>query len=383
MTTKAHDRHKPSNLEKLREWLTIPEAARHLALVFGEDVTEAAVLRLGLSEHLKLSVQFVNLVQAKRYLAADYTEEYEEHLQIVAARAAGLPDPVFEQRAPTWLEEECTRVVTLRDKVYDLPLVGGERLDVEQEYQRQTGGAEVVLTAFEGTFVDTEDGTRFQLHREVKGPLRTEPMPYYLEANVEHFCSDKSKLQYERLGRLPNDSVLVVRTTVLDEFIAHTLKPADEAHVHPPGAITLPADSTTDNVSVHPRSSLPTERRLATWKDVGIEFTSDHRVQVKVKADTYSKNYLEMGFENRKTGTPNLAWLTLRILAQKGGAIPVAFSQRKKLEKRIQEIRKTLRAHFATARFEIPLKPDPLPYNSRDKEYHALFHISTRPSFGT
>ena len=47
-------------LYRLREWLTVPDAAAHLSIAFGEDVTEAEVLRLGLDGHLKLSVNFVN-----------------------------------------------------------------------------------------------------------------------------------------------------------------------------------------------------------------------------------------------------------------------------------------------------------------------------------
>jgi len=36
-------------LLKLKDWLTVPDAARHLSILFGEDVTEADVLRFGLS----------------------------------------------------------------------------------------------------------------------------------------------------------------------------------------------------------------------------------------------------------------------------------------------------------------------------------------------
>ena len=49
-------------LLKLREWLTVPEAAGHLSILFGEDVTEADVLRLALDGHLTLSVNFVNIM---------------------------------------------------------------------------------------------------------------------------------------------------------------------------------------------------------------------------------------------------------------------------------------------------------------------------------
>lgn len=55
-----------SKLFKLKEWLTVPEAAKYLSLIFGEDVSEAEVLRLCLDGHLKLSVNFVNHAEAKR-----------------------------------------------------------------------------------------------------------------------------------------------------------------------------------------------------------------------------------------------------------------------------------------------------------------------------
>jgi hypothetical protein len=33
-------------LLKLRDWLTVPDAARHLSILLGDEVTEAHVLRL-------------------------------------------------------------------------------------------------------------------------------------------------------------------------------------------------------------------------------------------------------------------------------------------------------------------------------------------------
>ena len=52
-------------LFNLKEWLTVTDAARHLAIVFGEDVTEADVLRLALDGRLRLSVYFVNHATAR------------------------------------------------------------------------------------------------------------------------------------------------------------------------------------------------------------------------------------------------------------------------------------------------------------------------------
>lgn len=55
-----------NKLFKLKEWLTVPAAAKHLAAIVEEEVTEADVLRLALDGQLKLSVNFVNHTKAKR-----------------------------------------------------------------------------------------------------------------------------------------------------------------------------------------------------------------------------------------------------------------------------------------------------------------------------
>lgn len=49
-----------SKLFKLKDWLTVEDAARHLSGVFSEPVSEADILRLALDRRLTLSVNFVN-----------------------------------------------------------------------------------------------------------------------------------------------------------------------------------------------------------------------------------------------------------------------------------------------------------------------------------
>lgn len=46
-------------LLKLRDWLSVTEAARHLSILLGDEVTEAHVLRFALDGRLTLSVDFV------------------------------------------------------------------------------------------------------------------------------------------------------------------------------------------------------------------------------------------------------------------------------------------------------------------------------------
>jgi len=49
------------------------------------------------------------------------------------------------------------KVVSIAD-IWDLPMIGSERLDVEHLYQQLTGGPEVTLTGMDGAFVEREDG---------------------------------------------------------------------------------------------------------------------------------------------------------------------------------------------------------------------------------
>ena len=182
-----------AKLFDLKEWLTVADAGRHLAIVFGEEVCEADVLHLALDGRLRLSVNFVNHATAR----------CGKIIQIDEAEYKEVPSLNGEQRVrlyggPTLHSEgRESHVVKLEESVsvlagvYDLPMIGGERLDIEHKYQHQTGGPAGTLQTLDGAFVETRDGLLCQLREEGKD---------YPAA------------------RLPDDAVLVVRTDALREF---------------------------------------------------------------------------------------------------------------------------------------------------------------------
>jgi hypothetical protein len=147
---------KPSKLTKLKEWLTVPDAARYLSALFDETVNDADVLRLALDGHLKLSVRFLGTVYGQ---------------------LASVADSDIEPLEP--------------NQVFDLPMSGAERLSVEAAYQREIGGPLPFFGDTEGTLV-VDDWL----------------MTYRL------FSSG-----YKRLVGLPAHSVLALRRDVLDEFV--------------------------------------------------------------------------------------------------------------------------------------------------------------------
>jgi hypothetical protein len=111
------------------------------------------------------------------------------------------------------------------------------------------------------------------------------------------------------------------------------------------------------------------------WEDVEIWFLSDFTLQARVNGTVQApQNYAEVGFGDRRHGRPTAAWETLRALAESGGVMASTRTAADwpKLEKRIQEIRKRLRAWFA-------LKGDPVPYVKGS--YRTRFTIRASASY--
>jgi len=133
-------------------------------------------------------------------------------------------------------------VTTIRD-VWDLSMIGNERLDVEHQYQMLTGGPEVTLQGLDGAFVEGKDGVMCQLQESFEQNEFMRGSEAQLEKIKERIASNnlgeeqskklldqhkknreeylkkrKNKNQlfnYYPAGGLPRDSVLVVRTEIL------------------------------------------------------------------------------------------------------------------------------------------------------------------------
>jgi len=137
-----------------------------------------------------------------------------------------------------------------------------------------------------------------------------------------------------------------------------------------------------------------------TWdKDVAIILLSDERVQVK-RGDEYSTmNYAEFGFEDKRNGKPDQAWVLLREMAENKGvlqkperrvpeavlkpardrdkelhrALEVQTRDWAKKQKHVETIRKRLREHF-----QIP-DGDPIPATAAG--YQTAFQLGCGPSY--
>ena len=154
-----------SKLVKLKQWLTVSEAAQYLALVCGEDVTDADVYQLALDGDLKISFRFVNATPG--------------------SSASSEP----RETRDVWFEG-----------VWDLPMSDGERHDVERAYQTSIGGPEVdmVWLSLGERFVESPDGTKVMV---LEGDGSVPFSKYYAATSF------------------PADGVFVVRTSALERLV--------------------------------------------------------------------------------------------------------------------------------------------------------------------
>jgi len=154
-----------SKLFNLKKWLTLPEAARHLSVVFGETVTEADIMQLALDGHLKLSVNLVNNAHVKPGKVIHFDDEklveslmqgiYPDQLDWSANFRSGKPMLINLRIGENRYLKTEEKVVVIHG-VWDLPMIGGERIYVQKKYHELTGGPYVELISLEGTYVQGE-----------------------------------------------------------------------------------------------------------------------------------------------------------------------------------------------------------------------------------
>ena len=155
----------PDTLRKLREWLTIEEAASVLSTALSEDVDASDVLRLVLDEQLQLSI----------YLPAKTT-----------ARCRKLDDDAPD--AP-WTPRTI-------DGVWDVPIFGRGKSQIEHDYQWERARLYVPKEAPAGALVKQDD----------------------LVCRVL-LDSGESSIWPRPESEFPQGSVLGVRRPALEEFI--------------------------------------------------------------------------------------------------------------------------------------------------------------------
>jgi len=260
-----------SKLFTLKEWVTVGDAAKYLSVSLGEEVSNADVLRLALDGHLRLSVYLPNGATVKKGKIVTHSLA-----DVVAAIADGkVPDGLdwapmpkslaqkgyaashddSEETVPfitslrlndaQWITLEREKVTTVWG-VWDLPMFGGERLDVEHECLSITGGPSITAETLDGAFIWRGEDSICQIQadfddNEYQRGSKAEGLELerrIVEDGIPADEADKQRVAFETRrkeykerrkgkpyhenfypsGALPNDSMIVVRTSALRDF---------------------------------------------------------------------------------------------------------------------------------------------------------------------
>jgi len=230
-----------SRLLALKEWITLEEGAGYISALFIETVTISDLYRFALAGHLTLSVNFVNHGRAnlgKKVLIreAGFTISASLNQDVVGnylpITVDALPEfdawlaaneegkkalSASEPKAKTILlkgeQISATECVVLDDTpaviegIWDLTMVGAERIDIEHYLQSALAGPEVAVLNLGGVLLSRPDGTYARL--------------------LERFGEARPFLKnsYFPAGSLPQNAPLVIRSTALNDFVARASGP--------------------------------------------------------------------------------------------------------------------------------------------------------------
>jgi hypothetical protein len=200
-----------SKLLKFKEWVALPEAARHLSNSFGEEVSEADVLRFALGGHLTISVLFMDpnpAVCGTMVTVDDPSECFDpENIGDHDTREEQVERSrkiLIDHRDNLALEVEAHSHI---EGVWDLLMRGGERYYVEDKHQKLIDGPPVY--------------------------------PFYLDQGIYVVRQDVGTCRVPPElpdGGIPNDSFLVVRTSELEKFVKRISSLDPQRRIEEPAA---------------------------------------------------------------------------------------------------------------------------------------------------
>lgn len=199
-----------SNLLKLKEWITLGDAAKYMSNLWAEDVSEADILRFALDERLVLSVVFGTSAYAKKLVPIDESEARWETLRRDDGTTFKIPTGGTVDFRSQWYKR-VPEVDAINCGPWDLAMDEGVPLDVLSRLSQLTSepagyerGSYVYVMSIHG------DLYLLQRHIEFDRFGSRGERPYW---HADNF-SDSS--------RLPEVHTLVIRTKVLQDFMDAT-----------------------------------------------------------------------------------------------------------------------------------------------------------------
>ena len=194
-----------------KEWLTVLDAAKHLSILFKEEVTEADVLQLAFEKKLKLSIHIFMGTPAKRAELLNKAD-LENYSQFYTSDA-NCDFHQFNDLGNAALSVREDKIQFLVGTL-DLPMIDGEQAAIERKFRQL-----LCLSSLNENYVDSiyvEDaGNLYELQEQLFDPI-------YLNlpegANLLEVQRASAMQGYIHARNFPSDAILVVRISSLREF---------------------------------------------------------------------------------------------------------------------------------------------------------------------
>jgi len=211
-----------SRLLQLKQWVTVSEAAHYLTKAINESVSESDIYRFALERQLELSIRFPNKQPAKKVTKfVNFWDDFTFDQFLWASQLDSCECAIFEN-----IDYPENLI-----GVYQLPLIGAERIEIEQAYSDLQQPFDVLsppgIRTEEkndlGTFVKNVDGVLYCLVERTEFELVDDECqelnPYGSENEIV--------TRYPAQNYLPLDGTLVVLTKELTRFIQSATAPIE------------------------------------------------------------------------------------------------------------------------------------------------------------
>ncbi|MCX8966892.1 hypothetical protein EHW66_18465 [Erwinia psidii] len=185
-----------NKLFKLKEWLTLEETSRRLTTSFQESVSVADCLQLALDGHIKISA----LIERSKYgifckeeppaIISGFVEFLKNRDDIPDEILRAAEESVKSFPAQTKMHH-FGNVFSLKTGVYDLPMIGAERLDILHLCAEKQGREPATFICLEGPFLKHKDG-----FINIIEPFNDKNIEWKVDFGVKSGLFDKEKNQY-------------------------------------------------------------------------------------------------------------------------------------------------------------------------------------------
>lgn len=226
-------------LFKLKDWVTLDDAARHLSSVLAEEVRRVDILQFAVEGQLTISVNVAHGGTARQGKivprsavpvakglprpkkgSLDVDDDYEVPLGIPLDSGEFI---VFDQKLED--KDGGARI----EGVWDVPMIGDDRLAVEREFHDAMGIPRRDATTLDGAFISRPNHDEREVWQVLSKSTRRKTNPEWLRRKHagESLEGFKQVLDEEEAfyypGDLPDGSFLVVRSDELQRFLSEAV----------------------------------------------------------------------------------------------------------------------------------------------------------------